>query len=54
MKRGRVEGFSIGFDGYASGPNQDISDPPGVGGTARRGDLPDQPNHGVRAKRPDV
>lgn len=33
MTRVRVEGFSISLDGYGAGPNQDINNPLGVGGT---------------------
>jgi hypothetical protein len=29
----RVEGFTISLDGYGAGPNQDINNPLGVGGT---------------------
>ena len=32
MTRIRVEGFTISLDGYGAGPNQDISNPLGVGG----------------------
>src|ERR1700686_2187696 len=34
MTRVRVEGFTISLDGYGAGPNQDINNPLGVGGTA--------------------
>jgi dihydrofolate reductase len=33
MTRVRVEGFTISLDGYGAGPNQDIDNPLGVGGT---------------------
>ncbi len=33
MTRFRVEGFTISADGYGAGPNQDINNPQGVGGT---------------------
>src|SRR5260370_7793178 len=33
MTRVRVEGFTISLDGYGAGPNQDIRNPLGVGGT---------------------
>lgn len=33
MTRVRVEGFTISLDGYGSGPDQDINNPLGVGGT---------------------
>jgi dihydrofolate reductase len=33
MTRVRVEGFTISTDGYGAGPNQDINNPLGVGGT---------------------
>ena len=33
MTRVRVEGFTISLDGYGAGPNQDLSNPLGVGGT---------------------
>src|SRR5690349_15513502 len=33
MTRVRVEGFTISLDGYGAGPNQDIKNPLGVGGT---------------------
>jgi len=33
MTRIRVEGFTISLDGYGAGPNQDIRNPLGVGGT---------------------
>ena len=34
MTRLRVESFSISIDGYGAGPNQDLDNPLGVGGTA--------------------
>jgi len=34
MTRVRVESFTISLDGYGAGPNQDIGNPLGVGGTA--------------------
>jgi hypothetical protein len=33
MTRVRVEGFTISLDAYGAGPNQDINNPFGVGGT---------------------
>jgi len=33
MTQVRVEGFTISIDGYGAGPNQDINNPLGVGGT---------------------
>lgn len=33
MTRVRVEGFTISIDGYGAGPDQDINNPLGVGGT---------------------
>lgn len=33
MSRVRVEGFTISLDGYAAGPDQDVDNPLGVGGT---------------------
>ena len=33
MTRVRVEGFTISLDGYGAGPNQDLENPLGVGGT---------------------
>ena len=33
MTRVRVESFTISLDGYGAGPNQDVSNPLGVGGT---------------------
>ena len=33
MTRVRVESFTISLDGYAAGPNQDVSNPLGIGGT---------------------
>lgn len=33
MTRVRVEGFTISLDGYGAGPNQDLSNPLGIGGT---------------------
>ena len=33
MTRVRVDGFTISLDGYGAGPNQDIDNPLGVGGT---------------------
>jgi dihydrofolate reductase len=33
MTRVRVEAFTISLDGYGAGPDQDISNPLGVGGT---------------------
>ena len=33
MARVRVDGFTISLDGYGAGPNQDINNPLGVGGT---------------------
>ncbi|MBP9088536.1 MAG: dihydrofolate reductase [Kofleriaceae bacterium] len=34
MTRIRVEGFTISLDGYGAGPNQDLTNPLGVGGPA--------------------
>jgi len=34
MPKLRVHGFSISLDGYGAGPNQDLENPLGVGGTA--------------------
>jgi len=34
MPKLRVHGFSISLDGYGAGPNQDLDNPLGVGGTA--------------------
>ena len=34
MSRLRVHCFSVSFDGYSAGPNQDLENPLGVGGTA--------------------
>jgi dihydrofolate reductase len=34
MAKLRVHGFSLSLDGYGAGPNQDIDNPLGVGGTA--------------------
>jgi dihydrofolate reductase len=33
MTRVRVEGFTISLDGFGAGPNQDIDNPLGIGGT---------------------
>src|SRR5258708_12354474 len=33
MTRVRVDGFTISLDGYGAGPNRDIDNPLGVGGT---------------------
>lgn len=33
MTRVRVEGFTISLDGYGAGPNQDLANPLGLGGT---------------------
>jgi dihydrofolate reductase len=33
MTQVRVEGFTISLDGYGAGPNQDLANPLGVGGT---------------------
>jgi len=33
MTRVRVDSFTISLDGYGAGPNQDINNPLGVGGT---------------------
>lgn len=33
MTRVRVEGFTVSLDGYGAGPNQDLENPLGVGGT---------------------
>lgn len=33
MTRVRVNGFTISLDGYGAGPNQDIDNPLGIGGT---------------------
>jgi hypothetical protein len=35
MKRVRVADFTISLEGFGAGPNQDIGNPPGVGGTQR-------------------
>ena len=37
MSRLRVESFTISLDGFGAGPNQDISNPLGVGGTSLHG-----------------
>lgn len=37
MSRLRVESFTISLDGYGAGPNQDIDNPLGVGGTSLHG-----------------
>ena len=37
MPKLRVHGFSISLDGYGAGPNQDVNNPLGVGGTALHG-----------------
>jgi dihydrofolate reductase len=37
MSRLRVESFTISIDGFGAGPNQDISNPLGVGGTSLHG-----------------
>ena len=34
MPKLRVHGFSLSLDGYGAGPNQDLNNPLGVGGTA--------------------
>ena len=34
MSKLRVEGFTISLDGFGAGPNQDINNPLGVGGTS--------------------
>lgn len=34
MPKLRVDSFSISLDGYGAGPNQNLSNPPGVGGGA--------------------
>lgn len=33
MTRVRIESFTISLDGYGAGPNQDVSNPLGIGGT---------------------
>jgi hypothetical protein len=35
VARVRVESFTISLDGYGAGPNQDINNPLGTGGTTR-------------------
>jgi dihydrofolate reductase len=37
MSRLRVQSFSISIDGYGAGPDQDLANPLGVGGTALHG-----------------
>ena len=37
MSKLRVESFTISLDGYGAGPNQDIDNPLGVGGTSLHG-----------------
>jgi dihydrofolate reductase len=37
MSKLRVESFTISLDGYGAGPNQDLNNPLGVGGTALHG-----------------
>jgi dihydrofolate reductase len=37
MSKLRVESFTISLDGYGAGPNQDLANPLGVGGTALHG-----------------
>ena len=37
MSKLRVESFTISVDGYGAGPNQDLNNPLGVGGTSLHG-----------------
>ena len=37
MSKLRVESFTISLDGFGAGPDQDINNPLGVGGTALHG-----------------
>ncbi len=37
MSKLRVESFTISLDGYGAGPNQDLQNPLGIGGTALHG-----------------
>ncbi len=37
MSRLRVESFTLPLDGFGAGPDQDLSNPLGVGGTALHG-----------------
>lgn len=37
MSKLRVEGFTISLDGFGAGPNQDLNNPLGVGGTSLHG-----------------
>lgn len=37
MKRLRVESFTISLDGFGAGPDQDLNNPLGIGGTALHG-----------------
>ena len=37
MSKLRVESFTISIDGFGAGPNQDINNPLGVGGTSLHG-----------------
>jgi hypothetical protein len=44
MSRLRVHCFSLSFDGYSAGPNQDLANPVGVGGLrSSAGNLPPVP-----------
>ena len=37
MSKLRVESFTISLDGYGAGPNQDLNNPLGIGGTSLHG-----------------
>jgi hypothetical protein len=37
MTKLRVESFTISLDGFGAGPDQDLNNPLGVGGTALHG-----------------
>jgi dihydrofolate reductase len=37
MSKVRVESFTVSLDGFGAGPDQDLSNPLGVGGTALHG-----------------
>ena len=37
MPKLRVEGFTISLDGFGAGPDQDVNNPLGVGGTSLHG-----------------
>ncbi len=52
MSKLRVESFTISLDGFGAGPDQDINNPLGVGGTSLHGWALAAPNVSEELVRP--